>query len=309
MEKKETARLFYAKRSLGDTLNYSVDFVKNNLKCLLKFMALLILPWNVIQAILMWMLSGALIDFAAIADSTDVFAIAGLLGVKHLLLYGGMMLVSVGAGTCLIALFFSLLKLNYEREGGLTGLRFQELKPLYVSNVFKGLRLFAFHILLGLVIALLMGLLAGISPWVVLAFIPFLFIFMLPLALLMPAYMLEKQSFFKTLASSYRMGFITWGGVFAVLLVMAIIAGLIQLAASAPWYIVTMVEYVFSLSENAATESASVGFNILSGFMALFLFFGQAIGLLFIYSGMGYQFGHASVKSQEIKVTDQIDSF
>ena len=41
MEKKETARLFYAKRSLGDTLNYSVDFVKNNLKCLLKFMALL----------------------------------------------------------------------------------------------------------------------------------------------------------------------------------------------------------------------------------------------------------------------------
>ena len=35
---------------------------------------------NVIQAILMWMLSGALIDFAAIADSTDVFAIAGLLG-------------------------------------------------------------------------------------------------------------------------------------------------------------------------------------------------------------------------------------
>ena len=136
-----------------------------------------------------------------------------------------------------------------------------------------------------------------------------LFIFMLPLALLMPAYMLEKQSFFKTLASSYRMGFITWGGVFAVLLVMAIIAGLIQLAASAPWYIVTMVEYVFSLSENAATESASVGFNILSGFMALFLFFGQAIGLLFIYSGMGYQFGHASVKSQEIKVTDQIDSF
>ena len=82
---------------------------------------------------------------------------------------------------CLIALFFSLLKLNHEREGGLAGLRFQELKPLYVSNVFKGLRLFAFHILLGFVIALLMGLLAGISPWVVLAFVPFLFIFMLPL--------------------------------------------------------------------------------------------------------------------------------
>ena len=57
------------------------------------------------------------------------------------------MLVSVGAGTCLIALFFSLLKLNHEREGGF-GTSFSRIETLYVSNVFKGLRLFAFHILL-----------------------------------------------------------------------------------------------------------------------------------------------------------------
>ena len=113
---------------------------------------------------------------------------------------------------------------------------------------------------------------------------------------------------FKTLASSYRMGFITWGGVFAVLLVMAIIAGLIQLAASAPWYIVTMVEYVFSLMK---TQRQSLRVSVSTFYQASWHCFCSSDRLsdLFIYSGMGYQFGHASVKSQEIKVTDQIDSF
>ena len=72
MESQKPKVAMYVKRSFGDKLNASFDFIKENWKILLKFTTYLLLPVSLIQALSLNGLMGGIYDRQYFADLHDL---------------------------------------------------------------------------------------------------------------------------------------------------------------------------------------------------------------------------------------------
>ena len=71
MESQKPKVAMYVKRSFGDKLNASFDFIKENWKILLKFTTYLLLPVSLIQALSLNGLMGGAFAMTAMSKTCD----------------------------------------------------------------------------------------------------------------------------------------------------------------------------------------------------------------------------------------------
>ena len=92
MESQKPKVAMYVKRSFGEKLNASFDFIKDNWKMLLKFITYLLLPVSLIQALSLNGLMGGALKISAVASTTAMAASPSSL-VGFMSYYGLYMLV------------------------------------------------------------------------------------------------------------------------------------------------------------------------------------------------------------------------
>ena len=133
MESQKPKVAMYVKRSFGEKLNASFDFIKENWKLLLKFITYLLLPVSLIQALSLNGLMGGALKISAVANITAMAASPSSL-VGFMSYYGLYMLVFMIGTILLTSLIYAMIRTYNEREERLEGITLGSLKPLLFHN-------------------------------------------------------------------------------------------------------------------------------------------------------------------------------
>lgn len=134
MESQKAKVAMYVKRSFGDKMNASFDFIKENWKPLFKFATYLILPLCLIQALsLNGLMNGSMgITMGVKAGAANPLADFGTMFWVN---YGLTIICYLIGSVILTSLVYALIKTYNEREERLEGVTLSSLKSLLLKNV------------------------------------------------------------------------------------------------------------------------------------------------------------------------------
>lgn len=307
MESQKPKIALYVKRSFGDKLNATMDFIKENLRTILKFCTYLLLPFSLLQALTMNGLMSTVFSVTAL-QTTDPGALATL-GMGFWLNYGFTVLCAMIGNVIMCALVYALVKLYNDREERLMGLTFADLRPVLLRNIGRMLLLTLFGIVLFMVIGGVLVGLTVLTPFTLLITLPLLVAGLVPLALFTPIYLMEDIGLWSAFMKTFRLGFATWGGVFLVGFVMLLISSVLQGVTTTPWYVASIVKYFFMMSDTQSEVTVSVGYSFILYVLGVIQVFGAYLSMVFAIIGIVYQYGHASEVVDSVSVESDIDNF
>lgn len=313
METEKPKIALYVKRSFGEKFNASFDFIKENWKLMLKYATYLLLPLCLVQALSLNGLMTYTLGMSGLMESGVMYSDSTLL-MSFFSYYGLYMLLLIIGIVLLTALVYAMIRTYNEREERLRGVTLGMLRPMLLHNVKRMFILVFFGLVLMLLASLIIGVIAALFPVtlfpiVIILSTPFMIAVAVPFSLWAPIYLLEDISIMSSLKKTFRLGFTTWGGIFMISLVMGFIAGILQGVTLIPWYIGTVVKYIFTTSGGGTEATVSVGYSFLLYLLAIVQVFGAYLAMIFSFVGLAYQYGHASEKVDSIMVESDIDNF
>lgn len=308
MESQKAKTAMYVKRSFGEKMNASFDFIKENWKPLFKFTTYLILPLCFIQALTMnGLMSGSMTaTMNAQAGALNPFAGFGLMFWMN---YGLTVICYLIGSIILTSLVYSLVKTYNEREERLENITLSSLKSLLLKNIGRLLKLTLFGILLGVIICLAIVALAILTPFTLILTMPLLIACAVPMALFTPIYLFENIGIWAAFKKTFRLGFATWGGVALIALIMGLIGSILNGITMLPWYIATIVKYFFAMSDSSSAVTVSPVYNFFLYLLGILQTFGAYLASIFSIIGIVYQYGHASEVVDSVSVEEDIDNF
>lgn len=308
MESQKAKVAMYVKRSFGDKMNASFDFIKENWMPLFKFTTYLILPLCLIQAL---SLNGLMSGSMTAAMGTQGGAANPFVGIGTMFWvnYGLTVICYLIGSIILTSLVYSLIKTYNEREERLEGITLSSLKSLLFKNVGRLLKLTLFGILLGLVVCVTVGVLVALTPFTLILTFPLVIVCAIPMALFSPIYLFENISIWGAFKKTFRLGFATWGGVFLIALIMGLISSILQGITMLPWYVATIVKYFFAMSDSGSAVTVSPVYNFFLYLLGIVQAFGMYLSTIFTIIGLAYQYGHASEVVDSVSVEEDIDNF
>lgn len=304
MESQKPKIAMYVKRSFGEKLNASFDFIRENWKLMLKFTTYLLLPLCLIQAL---SLNGMMKGVMSAADM-DISSDTALL-ISFLSYYGLFVLICIIGMVLQASLIYAMIRTYNEREERLQGVTLRMLTPMLFHNIKRLFIIAFFGLLLTVCVSFVLGALSIASLPVAYLFALVIVLLALPLALWAPIYLFEDISIMDALKKTFRLGFATWGGVFLISLVMGIIAGILQGVTLVPWYAATIVKMLFTMSDVGSEATVSVGYSFMLYLLAIVQAFGTYLAMIFTFVGLAYQYGHASEKMDSVTIESDIDNF
>lgn len=310
METQKPKIAMYAKRSFGEKMNASFDFIKENWKPMLKYLTYFLLPLSLVQAVssnvLLNSSTKSLIygSVSGLETQADDLLAESLLNsfISSLLLLVGTLLFS--------SLIYSFFILYNEREERLQQIQWGDLKPHFFRSLRRLIPFFLMSFFLAGVFCLFAGVLVAALGWYTIIFSFVLLIALgVPLALSLPIYLFEKRKVWASLGKSFRLGFPTWGGTFAIILVMGILALILQGVTAMPWYVATVIKTFFIMSDTGNEVTMSAGYGFFVYLLTVLQVFGSYVAMIFSTVGIIYQYGHASETMDNVTVTSDIENF
>lgn len=307
----------YKTRTFSEKLNDTIGFMRESWRTQLKYFIYLMLPCSIVLAFFLnHFFSGYMSLIMAVQNVGDPRSDVG----SFLLNAGAMLIVFMVTYALLIALVYALVRLYRARgEDRLKNLTTEELKPELMFCLRRSSMLMLATIVIGIVVLLVFGgLMAGafvINPGFGLMSLMLLYIALLvvalPMMLVTPIYMLEDDiSIIPAFQKAFHLGIPTWGGIFAVVFVLGIIASIIQTVTMGPWYILFIVKMVFTLSNDLDGSFTSSIFYTFAEYITCVL---QCLGMLFssvlTIVGLTIQYGHAADKIDGVGVVEKIEQF
>jgi hypothetical protein len=287
-------------------MNVTFDFLRENLKPLLKFSFYVILPLCLIQSFFM---DSFMRMYITLLDGAD----AGAGFVSAAGYYGLLLLCSLLGYVLLSALMYSLLQVYERRDRRLQGLVFADFKAPFLNNCVKVLKIIFFTF--GVLIAawIVIALLAWMSPWTLALTIPLLLVglvaVLIPFTLFTPIYLFEDLPFADALRKSMKYGFSAWGETFLVLLVFGLLAGIISSITSLPWTLVSTIGSVFSLASPDAGVTSSVWYLFLTYVLGVILAYGAYVSSIISVGGTAFQYFHLREKREGVTLKTDIANF
>lgn len=313
METEKPKIEFYRERSFGEKLSVSFDFIRENWKPLLKLTTYLMLPLCVIQSFLMNKSMDVSLYGVAEAESL-LDSINPMLWVYN----SCFLLVAILGGILITSLIFALIQAYTEREEGLKGVTLSSLKPKLVHGSLKLLGISLLSILIIVVFySLVLGAIALIAPnsealavvGMVLATF-FILLLALPLILWAPTCLLGGQGIFASLFKAFRIGLLTWGGLFLVILIMGLMSSILQGVCALPWYIAFAVKSLLSMGVVESGEaSSSLGYEFVLYLLGIIEVYGSYLASIFVWVGIAFHYGHAVEKTDSVKIEEDIENF
>lgn len=309
METPQSPKIpFYMQRPFGEKLNAAFDFIKENWKVMLKYTTYLLLPICLIQALTM----NSAVGFILGTSMGGASELMGDTVASFFMGYGLNMLLSIIGVLLMTSLAYALIKLYNDREERLVGITFKDLRPLLFRNMGRLFLIGLLLVLLIVVVSLIAGIAFVANGYSLLIILPVLFVVSVALSLWPAVYLFEKISFGDSFSKAFRMGFATWGGVLAVLLIMGIISTILRGVLTLPWYAVIAVKSLFVYSADGvdgAMQNASILYKAAAYVLGVILIFGTYLSMIFGIVGLSYQYAHASEKLDGVMVESEIDNF
>jgi len=300
---------FYVRRSFGEKLSATFDFVQENWKIIFRFTVYLVLPISLLQAFGMNSAMSSLFgDFLKTAGGKSSIP-AGTMS-ELLIGYGCVYAAALLAGIMGTSLLYGLMRLYRERRNRLQGVTMQELKPRLLCNIKRMCILVLVIIVFFTAVGLIGFLLGLIFPPLLIFLVLIVIAGSIPLAMLPPVYLMEDISIIDAVRKTFRYGFQTWGGIFGLLFVVGIIFYLFVIVASIPWYIMAGLQMFAHL--DSATHIAftnTLWFKFLSYLLGIVQAFGCYLGYNLLYIAMGIQYGHAAEKFDGVSVENDVENF
>ena len=307
----------YKERLFSDKFSATFDFVKENWRTVLRFMAYLILPVCMVQSLGMDAIFNEAFTAGLNSGAGDNFSDTMIV---RLLASYGVYIVCILVGTVLItALIFGLMKVYDERKNRLAGLTMAEFKPtlwrFIKRSIVLMLAMIPVAIVIGAVIVGIAALLMLIDPVVMsLMILPIYFVaiaLLLPLSLSSPMYLLnENTSVYGAIVKAFRYGFRTWGGLFGIMFVVGMIVQVVMTIAMMPYLVVVIIKGVMAASDTPSTGfMATVGLQALSYVLCIIQAFGMYLSYAIMYVAIGYHYGHVMERYEGVSVKRGVDDF
>lgn len=302
METQKTKIALYKVRTFSEKLSATFDFIGASWKPLLKFTTYLILPLCLIQAMGFNYLMER--NLKALAPTDDLTAF-----ISH---YAVTMLVVLIATWILSSLVYAIMRTYQEREEGLQGITLGMLKPMLLRNLKRMIGISLFGLLFGVLYLSLFGALAMIPSlsWVlmVLLFIAG-FVIIIPFSLWVPIYLFEDISFSQSFGKTWRLGFATWRGILGVIFILSLVSSILQGVTAVPWYIIIFVKALLTGGEVPVSGNGSVLLDFAAYVFAVVQAFGTYVATIIMLVGLGFQYGHAAEKLDNVMVENEIEHF
>lgn len=318
----ETPKIeIYRTRTFTDKLSDTFSFIRENWRPFLKYFVYLMLPVSIVVALPFNHFFEGYFKMLTITQQS------GGLDDSSLIWYG-LSLVATFAGffvayVVLMGLVYSLIRLYAARPLRLNALSFDELKPELVHCMKRCAILSAVSTLLLIavlvVFVLVFGLtfLAGYEAGLIFTLIGVVVFYIAlialipPMYLVVPIYMMEDETgVLQAYRKAFRLGFATWGGVFAVCFVVGILSSVIESVTMAPWYIMSLVKMVFTLSHDGdASFFGSFIYTSLLYLTSIVTCLGYLLSMAILSIGVTMQYGHACDKIDGVGVSRKIDRF
>ena len=297
----------YRKRTFGDKLSDTFDFVGENFRTLLKYITYLVLPVAIVQTFCMNnFMTGYMESITAITSGGGRNFADMLQWLSSMGLY---MLVQFVAIILVYALSYTMMQLYEQRPERLKGVTFDELRPGVVQKCVRQLVLLVTSIAIFVVIVLLMALLIAASPYFILPVI-IIAVVVLPLFVLVyPIYLFEDTDIVSAYAKSVRLGWKTWAGIVGVMIVLYIISSIISGLISTPWYIMVMAKNLLATQGNTSGFVSSFGYTAIQYLLGVVSSFAGSCIMALMCIGIAYQYGHACDKVDGVGVDQDIENF
>ena len=294
----ETQKIpLYKVRQFGEKISDTFAFVSENLKPLLKYITYFMLPVALVMGLAMNGYLNSVLHLAAIGDEVSPETLVELASS-----FGGVIVALLVGYPLLSAVVYGLMRVYGERENRLRGLTWAEFKPVFMPALKRSFKLLGFALLLGLLVSAV----AGALVFVLGTALRVLFLAVIYIALLV---VLVPITLMGALKKAMRLGFRTWGGIFAVMFVLGLIVGIVSGIISLPWSIALGAQAAFGMEEDAESFVGTTGF----GFIVFLLSVLQSFVTFLCYAvptiGLAYQYGHAAEKIDHVTVEADIDKF
>ena len=318
----ETPKIeLYRVRTFTDKLTDTFNFLRENWRPMLKYFLYMMLPVSIILALPFnhffegyFKLIGS-IEKGDFMSNTDMW----LYGVSAV----ASVLLGILAFLLLQSLVFAMIRVYNRRSQRLKDLLYADfrddlffcLKRSLIETL-VGLGFFmviAIFVVVLVVLAFALGAVVGavISVIGVILLYVALFVLIFPLMMVTPVYLLEDEiGVFSAYKKGLRLGFMTWGGVFALLFVVGILSSVIQTFTMMPWYIMSLVKTFFTMSNDMDKPFFHSFIYVFVQYLTCVLMcLGYMISEILSYVAVTIQYGHASEKIDGAGVSKRIDNF
>lgn len=290
---------FYKVRSFGEKFDDTFGFVRQNMRYIWRYLLYAILPVGLIMGLMMqWYMSALISADAERLD--DIFMSPG---------YWVMIVLSIVCGAFVVATIFSLIQFYNNQPDGLLSVSTEALRPYVYRNTGRVLKLFLAAIVLIVAYMLLVVLAVYGLRWLSLVVVPATFILGVVSALVPPVYIFENVSVLTAIRRGFHLGWKTFGGVLAVLIVFYIIIYVATILFALPWYVCIFVQTLTIDSNSAETFASSPAFSIISYFCSVLFMVGSMACSLLMIVAVSYQYAHAAEKVDGVSVEEGIDDF
>ena len=307
----------YRTRTFTDKLGDTFNFLRENWRTITKYTIYIMLPVSMVLAFFanhFWNGYLSLITALNTAGSMDDEGILSF-GLSSL----ATLVVGIISYMILITLLFALIRLYTVREQRLANITMDELKPemwfcmkrCMIMTLVGLVLVIAFLALVVLMVVLLVSINGAV------ALLGFILLYgvavavMLPLTLVPSIYLLEDNiGVFEAYMKGFRLGFATWGGIFAITFVIGFITGVIQSFTMMPWYILSMVKMVINVSDKQdGSFFNSFLYDAIQYITCILTCLGYYVSCILTIVGTTIQYGHASDKIDGVGVAKNIERF
>ena len=304
----------YVTRTFTEKLNDTLGFLRENWRVLLKYFIYTMLPASLVLGFFVNHFWEGYVSLVGGIEND----LAPTMLVRFMLNTGITIIVGMAAYAVFVAMLFALIRLYFSRPMRLQGLTNEEFMPEFWGCLKRSaLYLLTVAVLVVLLIVLASFLVGGsfaLNPGlgllVLLLFYAALVAVVIPFSLSEPIYMMEDIGIFGALSKAFRLGFATWGGIFAISFVVGLLANVFQSFTMAPGYILFVIKTAFTVSDELDSSFVnSIGYTLLAYLASVLQCLGYMLAAVITTVALTIQYGHASDKIDGVGVAQNIDRF
>ena len=290
---------FYEVRSFGEKFNVVFSFVKQNLKYMIRYILYGVLPLSLLGALSVDNLLAYTMELNEVTANT-AFQLFG----SYIFLSLVCLLVCLWVGSVV----FSCMQIYNERANGLEDITFSEMKPYMKRNagrIFKCGLVGILVVLVGVAIFVCCALIHGFFGFLV--FLCFVALY-IPFLLVLPTYIYEDISVWQAYARGFRLGWNTWGGIFALGFVLSLIVNVLSVVFVIPWELCLAFETIF-IGSDGSQFGPNIILSVLQYIFGVIMWVGQFTLSILFFVSISYLYSHAAEQQDDMSVAKGIDDF
>jgi hypothetical protein len=311
----------YRIRSFSDKLTDVFNFLRENWRPMLKYFMYMMLPISIILALPFNHFFEGYFKLITTIDKGNFFSNSEgwLYGISFVASILGFIL----AALLLESFVYAMIRVYDRRPQRLKDLCYEDFRDDLFFCLKRGVIMALTGLAIMIVVAIICAILAALAfvvsfqfgtamtvVGIILLYIA-LIVFGLPMYMVAPVYMLEDEiGVIGAYKKGLRLGFATWGGVFAVMFIIGILASILQTFTMMPWYLLSMVKMIFTLTNDMDKPFFhSFVYSFVQYLTCILMCLGYMLSMVFSLVGIAIQYGHASEKIDGAGVSKRIDKF